>query len=159
MRCYECQCLQCQSITSVSFASEPYPNIKDVFIHVCKVCKSETNHVRTLTRKTCAEIKRVTEENTLRENIAEYCKQYGFSTRFLYQSVIVTTPLAEWCFDYHQAKVTLYHESTIKINFQTGDYAKAHPQFRQKRMSWKEVIDYIASHEQWKTNQSHSCSN
>lgn len=72
------------------------------------------------------------------------------SRRFLYQSVIVTTPLADWCFDYHQRKITLYHESTIKINFATGDFVKSHLQFANRKMTPLEVIDYIASHDAWR---------
>ena len=73
--------------------------------------------------------------------------------RFLYHSVIITTPLSGWCFDYHTPKKTLYHESTTKINFATGYYAKAHVQFRDRRMSPIEVIDYIANHDLWKATQ------
>lgn len=78
---------------------------------------------------------------------------YGFLYRFLYQSVIITTQLSDWCFDYHQSAITLYHESTIKINFETGNFAKAHVQFRNQKMSVPEVIDYIAAHDDWRASQ------
>lgn len=61
--------------------------------------------------------------------------------------------LRNWCFDYHVPKKALYHESTTKINFATGDYAKAHVLFRDRRMSPIEVIDYIANHDLWKATQ------
>lgn len=36
-------------------------------------------------------------------------------------------------FDYHRPRKTLYHESTIKVNFVTGDYAKSHKQFKSEK--------------------------
>ena len=75
------------------------------------------------------------------------CSERGFSCHFLYQSVIIITPLAAWSFDYHLPKKTLYHESTIKINFATGDYAKTHVQFRDRKMTVNEVIEYITAHD------------
>lgn len=80
----------------------------------------------------------------LRQSIADRCAELGFRCRFLYQSVIVMTPLSDWCFDYHERKITLYHESTVKINFATGDYAKAHMQFHARKMTPLVVLSYIA---------------
>ncbi|MBQ6119967.1 MAG: hypothetical protein IJK98_12090, partial [Clostridia bacterium] len=77
----------------------------------------------------------------------QMCSEKGFSCRFLYQSVIITTPLAAWSFDFHLPKKTLYHESTKKINFATGNYAKTHVQFRDRKMTVNEVIEYIAAHD------------
>ena len=42
---------------------------------------------------------------------------------------------------------TLRHESTVKINFDTGDPAAMHYQFRDRKMSNADVIDYIANHD------------
>lgn len=153
MRIYECKCLVCNTVTQICFSSEPYPKYGQDFSDFCKKCDKETTFTRTLTRKTEKEIKREKEENDLRQTIIDYCNLYGFQWRFLYQSVIITTPMSEWCFDYHQKRITLYHESTVKINFSTGDYAKAHCQFREKSMSAIEVIEYIASHDQWRSIQ------
>ena len=100
-----------------------------------------------------AELRRRQEEAALRRSILDRCAEHGFQCRFLYQSVIITTPLSDWCFDYHTPKKTLYHESTTKINLVTGDYAKAHVQFRDRHMSPIEVIDYIADHDSWKAAQ------
>ena len=108
---------------------------------------------RVLTRKAAAELRRRQAEADLRQSILDRCAEYGFQCRFLYQSVIITTPLSDWCFDYHVPQKTLYHESTTKINFTTGDYAKAHIQFRNRRMNPIEVIDYIAGHDSWKAAQ------
>ena len=108
---------------------------------------------RVLTRKAAAELRRRQAEADLRQSILDRCAEHGFQCRFLYQSVIITTPLSDWCFDYHTPKKILYHESTTKINFATGDYAKAHVQFRDRRMSPIEVIDYIADHDSWKAAQ------
>lgn len=47
-------------------------------------------------------------------------------------------------------KKTLRHESTTKINFATGDYAFTHEQFRDQKMTFEEVIDYIAAHDKRK---------
>ena len=100
-----------------------------------------------------AELRREQQEEELRDSIVRKCEELGFKCRFLYQSVIVTTPLADWCFDYHQSKITLYHESSIKINFKTGDYAKSHLQFANRKMKPLEVIDYIAAHDAWRSEQ------
>ena len=102
---------------------------------------------RVLTKKAAAELRRTQEEAALRQNILDRCVEHGFQCRFIYQSIIITTPLSDWCFDYHTPKKTLYHENTTKINFITGDYAKAHIQFRDRRMTPIEVIDYIAGHD------------
>lgn len=82
--------------------------------------------------------------------ITDYCNKYGFACRFLYESVIVTTPVSSWQFAYHENKKTLRHESTTKINFATGDYAFTHEQFRDQKMTFEEVIDYIAVHDKRK---------
>ena len=92
-------------------------------------------------------------EQELRQSIVERASQYGFSCRFLYQSVVITTPLADWCFDYHGSRITLYHESTVKRNPATGDFAKAHKQFSDRKMNPIAVLDYIAEHDKWKANQ------
>ena len=128
------------------------PSYGEEFLRFCKICEKETLFTRTLTRKTAKELQRQKAEQDLRQTIIDCCNSYHFQYRFLYQSVIVTTPLADWCFDYHQPQITLYHESTIKINFATGDYAKAHVQFRNKSMSPVEVIHYIASHDHWRAS-------
>ena len=153
MRHYECECLVCHGISQCDFYAEPYPAYGDTFTFFCKSCGSETLHTRTLTRKTAAELRRQEEEAALRNSIQACCAAHGFSCRFLYQSVVVSTPLADWSFDYHQSKKTLRHESTIKVNFKTGDYAKIHEQFRDRKMTCEEVIDYIARHEKWRAEQ------
>ena len=150
MRHYECKCMKCSTKRQVAFKSEPYPEIGDVFLCTCSFCKEETEHTRVLTRKAAAELRRKQQEETLRNSIAEKCAEYGLKYRFLYQSVIVTTDLADWCFDYHESRITLYHESTIKVNFKTGNYAKAHVQFENKKIAPVDVIAYIADHDAWK---------
>ena len=151
MRHYECECMNCGAKRQIAFKVEPYPEIGDVFIFACSSCGEETQHTRSLTQKAAAELRRKQQEADLRNSIVEKCSAYGFKCRFLYQSVIVTTNLADWCFDYHESRITLYHESTVKINFKTGNYAKAHVQFEKRKMKPLEVIDYIASHDAWKT--------
>ena len=150
VRYYECECQICKKQDQQRFFAEPYPEHDKLFECFCKSCQANTPHRRVLTRKLRAELRRIQAEKDLRQSIVDNCAEYGFSCRFLYQSVIVTTPVADWCFDYHQPKITLYHESTIKINFETGNYCKAHCQFRDKKMKPNEVIDYIASHDSWR---------
>ena len=150
MRHLESECMVCGRKTQVAFSAEPYPEYGDRFQHFCPVCETETEHSRTLTRKTATELRRKLEEQQRREEIMTLCEREGFSCRFLHQSVIVTTKLSDWCFDYHQSRITLYHESTTKINFSTGNYAKAHIQFRNRKMTISEVIDYIADHDNWR---------
>ncbi len=153
MRHFECECLKCSRKAQIAFPSEPYPEIGEVFSRFCPSCSAETQMTRVLTKKAAAELRRKQEEADLRQSILDRCAEYGFQCRFLYQSVIITTPMSDWCFDYHSAKKTLYHESTTKINFATGDYAKAHVQFRNRHMSSIEVIDYIVKHDFWKAAQ------
>lgn len=153
MRHYECECLKCGRKAQIAFQAEPYPEIGDNFSRFCPSCSKETQMTRVLTKKAAAELRRRQEESDLRQSILDRCAEYGFHCRFLYQSVIITTQLSDWCFDYHTPRKTLYHESTTKINFVTGDYAKAHVQFRDRRMSPTEVIDYIADHDSWKAAQ------
>jgi len=152
MVCYECQCLYCGHKTQIHFATDSAPNPKQEFLHFCKICKTDTLHKRTLTKKTLSEIHRKAQEEALRQSIIEKCKDYNLQYRFLHQSVIITTHLSDWCFDYHQPKITLYHESTIKVNFKTGNYAKSHCQFKEKKMKPTEVIDYIVSHDNRHSN-------
>ena len=154
MRYYECSCLLCGHKKQLPFLKEPYPAIGEVFLFHCSFCDISTEHTRVLTKKAKAEIRRKEQEELLRSSIVERCESYGFHCRFLFQSVIVTTPLSDWCFDYHISLITLYHESTVKINRETGNYAKSHVQFRNKKMNPLEVIDYIAKHDIWKANQS-----
>lgn len=150
MRHYECKCLQCGNKKQIAFQETPYPEYGDIFFHECRVCMKSTEFTRVLTRKTAAELRKRAAEKELRQSIEEACEAFGFSCRFLYQSVIVTTPLSDWCFDYHESRITLYHESTYKINFETGNYAKAHVQFKDRKLTPLEVIRYIAGHEQWR---------
>lgn len=150
MRHYESECAVCGRKTQVAFSAEPYPEYGDCFQHFCPLCGEKTEHRRTLTKKTAAQLRRDHEEQRQREEIMVLCEKEGFSCRFLYQSVIITTDLSDWCFDYHQKRITLYHESTTKINFATGNYAKAHVQFRNRKMTIPEVIDYIANHDLWR---------
>ena len=150
---YECECTVCRAVRQIHFENGPYPEYGDLFSFYCSSCGAETPFTRVLTRKTRAEVRRRQAEQDLRNTIVERCAFYGFSCRFLYQSVIVTTNLADWCFDYHQKKITLFHESTHKVNYETGDYAKAHVQFRTRAISPAMVIDYIAAHDQWRTQQ------
>lgn len=150
MRQYECQCMSCGTKRQVAFKVEPYPELGDVFLVTCRTCQAETSHSRVLTRKAKAEVHRRQQEEDLRNSIGEKCSAYGFSYRFLYRSVIVTTPLADWCFDYHNSLITLYHESTIKINFETKNYAKSHVQFADRQINPLDVIDYIAAHDEWR---------
>ena len=89
------------------------------------------------------------QEEALRQSILGQCAALGFQARFLYQSVIITTPISLWQFDYHSKLKTLRHESSVKVNFATGDPAFTHEQFRDRKMSIAEVIDYIATHDEW----------
>lgn len=150
MRQYECECTKCGNRRQITFHAEPYPEVGDVFDFCCSSCQEETQHTRSLTRKTMAELRRKQQETELRDSLVEKCQEYGFKCRFLYQSVIITTDLVDWCFDYHSSRITLYHESTIKVNFETGNYAKAHIQFADRKIKPLEVIDYIAAHDSWR---------
>ncbi|MBQ9277810.1 MAG: hypothetical protein IJ224_04160 [Lachnospiraceae bacterium] len=151
MRQYLCKCSECGNSRNIAF-DVPFPEYGEIFIRFCKLCDKETAQTRVLTKKAQSEIKRKTTEEELKKSIECACNDYGFKCRFLYQSVIITTPLSDWSFDYHESKITLRHESTIKINFKTNKYAKMHVQFRNRKMKPLEVIDYIASHDEWRAN-------
>ena len=152
MRQYLCECLKCRNQQSYFF-DEPFPSADDVFDRFCKSCGETTAQKRFLTRKARAEAHARQEEQALRQSILERCEYHGFQCRFLYESVIITTPASSWQFDYHKSRKTLRHESTIKVNLETGDYAKTHEQFRNRKMSCTEVIDYIAAHDNWRQEQ------
>ena len=107
----------------------------------------ETNELPVLTRKMKAKLRREAEEEELKEAICKRCALYGMSCRFYLESVIIHSPVAKWQFAYHDRLKTLWHESTVKINFETGDYAAMHNQFRNRRLTCEEVIDYIARHD------------
>ena len=149
MRDYMCTCLKCGSQANLSF-NEPYPQFGDQFIRPCKHCNEDTTQTMVLTKRLERQLHRQQAEEELRSSITDYCQQYGFTARFLYESVIITTPISSWQFPYHDARKTLYHESTIKINFNTGDYANMHVQFQNQKMTCEEVIDYIAVHDAWR---------
>lgn len=153
MRQYECECLSCGRKRQAAFQTEPYPQYGEIFSRYCTDCGAETSHTRVLTKKTAAELRAVERERVLRQSIADKCNEFGFKYRFIYRSVVITTPLSDWCFDFHESRVTLYHESTVKINYETGDYAKAHIQFRDRKMTPLEVIEYIARHDAWRVTQ------
>jgi hypothetical protein len=149
MRQYLCECTVCGWQKNLRF-DMPFPELGDRFPRYCDNCREETVFTRVLTRKAQAEINRIAEENALRESIMNKCAAYGFGCRFFGESVIITTQVATWLFDYHQKLKTLRHESTIKINFDTGDPAAMHYQFRNRKMSNSDVIEYIADHDERK---------
>lgn len=146
MRQYLCECTACGGRKSFQF-DEPYPEYGDTFIRHCDLCVADTLFTRVLTRKARAEMNSLKEEQQLQEKIRQKCAEYGFSCRFYLESVIITTPIASWQFAYHEKLKTLRHESTVKVNFDTGDPAAMHYQFRNRKMSVDEVIDYIAAHD------------
>lgn len=150
MRQYLCECRTCGWQKNLHF-DEPLPRLGDCFPHFCDSCQEETVFTRVLTRKALAEINRNAEEKALQESILDKCFAYDFTCRFYGESVIITTPVATWQFDYHQKLKTLRHESTVKINFDTGDPAAMHYQFRGRKMSNADVIDYIANHDERKS--------
>lgn len=150
VRHYECECLICRAKSTLIFHEEPFPEVGQEFLYHCPSCGKETYYTRSMNKKAIAELHRKQQEEDMKRSIILKCDEYGFQYRFLYQSVIITTALADWCFDYHQSKKTLYHESVFKLNRATGDYVKSHCQFRNKKMTVPEVIDYIATHEDWR---------
>ena len=100
------------------------PLYGDQFIRCCKHCEADTPQTMSLTRKVATELRKKAAEEELKRSIIDYSGKYGFTCRFLYESVIITTPISIWQFQYHESRKTLRHESTVKINFETGDYAK-----------------------------------
>ena len=152
-RHYQCECMNCRTQRTIAFQAEPYPKPKDTFMFSCPSCGRISNHCRVMTKKTIAELRREQQEEELRNSIIHKCEESGFKCRFLYQSVIITTPIADWCFDYHQSRITLYHKSTVKINFETGNYAKLHLQFAHRKMKPLEVIAYISAHDAQRAEQ------
>lgn len=147
IRCYECRCKKCERTMQITFKSEPFPVIGEEFYFDCKICGEKTPYTRVLTRKAKADLKRFEDEEKLRQEISTLCARHDFSCRFLYQSVIIKTDISTWCFDYHKKNKTLYHESTIKINFETGEPCFAHIQFENRYISTEEIIEYITSHD------------
>ena len=151
MRQHLCTCLKCGGQNHLNF-EEPYPKYGDQFIRCCKHCGADTPQTIAMTRKVATELRKQAAEKELKHSITQYCARYGFTCRFLYESVIITTPISSWQFQYHNSRKTLRHESTVKKNFETGDYAKTHDQFRDRKMTCEEVIDYIAKHDEWRAH-------
>ena len=142
MRQYLCECQVCHTQRNV-LLEKPTSS----FPHLCPTCSATTPHVVVLTRKAKAAIRAAQEETALRQSILDQCARLGFTARFLYESVIITTPISSWQFGYHDRFKTLRHESTYKVNLKTGDPAKTHEQFRNRKMTNEEVIEYIAEHD------------
>ena len=121
----------------------------------CKFCQKETSFTRTLTRKAQAELRRKQDEIDLQTTIREYCKGYGYDCRFYLESVIINTPASMWSFNYHDKEKVLRHENRRPVHDDMGGFVKTHEQFR-RRTDWKEVIDYIYRHDQWRLQESAS---
>ena len=158
MRHYMCICQKCGEQNNLCF-DEPYPQYGEQFVYFCKHCEAETVQTMVLTKKVATELRKQKAEQELRQSIIDCCQKYGFTCRFLYESVIITTPISSWQFAYHENRITLRHESTTKINFKTGDYAKTHEQFRSRKMIFEEVIDYIAKHDKRKMRRKRKAAN
>ena len=152
MRHYECECLNCHSKQQLAF-KEQYPEYGDHFTRFCKFCDKESSFTRVLTRKAQADLRRKQAEADLKSGICDYCKNYGFKCRFYLESVIITTPASMWSFNYHDKEKELRHENRRLIRDDMGGYVKTHEQFR-RQMNWKEVIDYIYRHDQWRLQKS-----
>ena len=152
MRHYVCECQVCHTQQQYAF-EEPYPALGAIFSRPCNACCDVTPHTRVLTKRAQKELRAQQDESALRQVILDQCVALGFQARFLYQSVIITTPISSWQFDYHSKLKTLRHESSVKVNFATGDPAFTHEQFRDRKMSISEVIDYIATHDEWRARQ------
>lgn len=153
MRQYLCECSICKKQYHMHFEGEPFPILGDSFPHQCLNCGKETLFQRVATRKARSELRAIEEEQALTEAISDECRRLGFTCRFLYQSVVIQTPVAHWKFDYHMARKTLWHESTYRVNLETGDPAVWHKQFEDRKLSWQETIAYIDGHDQWKAKQ------
>ena len=152
MRHYVCECQVCHTQQQYAF-EEPYPALGAIFSRPCNACCDVTPPTRVLTKRAPKELRAQQEESALRQVILDQCVALGFQARFLYQSVIITTPISSWQFDYHSKLKTLRHESSVKVNFATGDPAFTHEQFRDRKMNISEVIDYIATHDEWMARQ------
>ena len=146
MRQYLCECTICGHQRNFGF-DEPYPECGEVFVRRCDRCGDDKPFVRVMSRKARADAVRMEEEKALQERIRRKCADCGFACRFYMESVIIETPVGSWQFAYHDRLKTLRHESTVKINFETGDPAAMHYQFRDRKMTVDEVIEYIARHD------------
>lgn len=102
VRHYECECLICRAKSTLIFHEEPFPEVGQEFLYHCPSCGKETYYTRSMNKKAIAELHRKQQEEDMKRSIILKCDEYGFQYRFLYQSVIITTALADWCFDYHQ---------------------------------------------------------
>ena len=76
MRQFVCECLNCGLKKTRQFKEEPYPEYGEVFVAHCKVCDSDQNHTRVLTRKTQAELRRRQEEEDLKKSIRPMCEAW-----------------------------------------------------------------------------------
>lgn len=96
------------------------------------------------------------EKNLTQEQLAEQLgvsgrtvSRWETGNRFYLESAIITTPASMRSFNYHDKEKVLRHENRRPVHDDMGGYVKSHEQFRRKA-SWKEVIDYIYRHDQWR---------
>lgn len=106
MRHYMCACQKCGEHNNLCFY-EPYPQYGGQFIRYCKHCGAETAQTMVLTKKVATELRKQKAEQELKQSITDYCQKYGFTCWFLYESVIVTTPISSWQFAYHENKLDI----------------------------------------------------
>lgn len=150
MRQYLCICQKCGNQNQLRF-DEPYPKYGESFVRPCIHCGEDTTQTMLLTKKVATELRKQETEESLKASIRACCDRYGFSCRFLYESVIVITPISSWQFQYHGSKKTLRHESKINNGIKT------HEQFRDRKMTNEEVIKYIAAHDEWRAEHPLKC--
>lgn len=141
-----CICTGCGSDIQVGFDVDFLPDINSTIERMCTKCGCEQKLRFRETRKLLAERRRMQEEQELRERITGLSEQYGFKCCFIYQHVTVTTPVGSWHFNLYGPKKKLFHESTYKVNLQTGNKAFWHLQFERK-MSYEQLFLYISNHE------------
>ena len=141
-----CICTVCGSEVQVGFDVDFLPDINSTVERMCSKCGCKQTLRFRETKKLRAQRRRIQEDQELRDHITQLAEQYGFKCCFIYQHVTVTTPVGSWQFNLYGSKKKLFHESSYKVNLQTGNKAFWHLQFERK-MSLEELFLYVSNHE------------
>ena len=147
-----CRCTACGKMQEVRIHSRHNSKVVQSITCYCYDCKRETVHLTVNDKKQINQF-RSSREKSRQQRVANACARYGFKHHFGEQHAFVKTPIGTWFFNYLDLNVTLFHESSKKINRRTGDYSPYHIQFENREMSIEKVISFIAQHEKYRTEE------
>ena len=147
-----CKCLTCGNMREMRIILRHSRNDENEIQCKCYICHKKTSSIIVTSPKEIDAVRK-SRVYSRQRRVKRACDKYHFKFHFGEQHAFIKTELGAWFFDYLDPLVTLYHESTRKINRRTGEYSAFHVQFENKYMSIEKVIDYIASHDDYRMNE------